>query len=70
MIADSLQIQTTEKKESGKLFNFKGKNVPIKEDVEDILQDVLYQYTSGFEEIEFMDRISAWLFRVAQAAAI
>ena len=66
MTADSLQIERTIKKESGKLFNFIRKNVPTKEDAEDILQDVLYQFVSGFEEIEFMDRITAWLYRVAR----
>jgi len=66
MTADSLQIEKTINKESGRLFNFIRKNVPTKEDAEDILQDVWYQFVSGFEEIEFMDRISAWLFRVAK----
>jgi RNA polymerase sigma factor (sigma-70 family) len=66
MSADSIQIEQTVKKESGKLFNFIRKNVPTREDAEDILQDVLYQFVDGFEEIEFMDRISAWLYRVAK----
>jgi RNA polymerase sigma factor (sigma-70 family) len=66
MTADSIQIENTIKKESGRLFNFIRKNVPTKEDAEDILQDVFYQFVRGFEEIEFMDRISAWLFRVAR----
>jgi RNA polymerase sigma factor (sigma-70 family) len=66
MTADTIQIEKTIKKESGKLFNFIRRNVPRKEDAEDILQDVLYQFISGIEEIEFMDRISAWLFRVAR----
>jgi RNA polymerase sigma factor (sigma-70 family) len=66
MPADSIQIENTIKKESGKLFNFIRKSVPTKEDAEDILQDVLYQFVSAFEEIEFMDRVTAWLYRVAQ----
>jgi RNA polymerase sigma factor (sigma-70 family) len=66
MTADSIQIEKTIKKESGKLFNFIRRNVPTKEDAEDILQDVMYQFLNGLEEIEFMDRISAWLFRVAR----
>ena len=66
MTADSIQIEKTIKTESGRLFNFIRMNVPTKEDAEDILQDVLYQFVRGFEEIEFMDRISAWLFKVAR----
>ncbi|MDR3626156.1 MAG: sigma-70 family RNA polymerase sigma factor [Ignavibacteriaceae bacterium] len=66
MPANSVQIEKTIKKESGKLFNFIRKSVPTKEDAEDILQDVFYQFVSAFEEIEFMDRISSWLYRVAQ----
>jgi len=66
MPADSIQIEKTIKKESGRLFNFIRKSVPTKEDAEDILQDVFYQFVSAFEEIEFMDRVTAWLYRVAQ----
>jgi RNA polymerase sigma factor (sigma-70 family) len=66
MTADTILIEKTIKKESGKLFNFIRKNVPSKEDAEDILQDVFYQFIIGFDEIEFIDRISAWLFRVAR----
>jgi RNA polymerase sigma factor (sigma-70 family) len=66
MTAASIQIETTIRKEKGRLFNFIRKNVPTKEDAEDILQDVWYQFVNGFDEIEFMDRISAWLFHVAR----
>ena len=54
MTADSLQIEKTIKKESGKLFNFIRKNVPTKEDAEDILQDVWYQFVSGLK------RLNSW----------
>jgi DNA-directed RNA polymerase specialized sigma24 family protein len=66
MTADSIQIEKTIKKESGRLFNFIRRNVPTKEYAEDILRDVLYKFLSGFEEIEFIDRISARFFCVAR----
>lgn len=60
------QIEFTIEREKAKLFNFIRKNVPTKEDAEDIFQEVLYQFVAGFEEIEFADRISAWLTKVAR----
>lgn len=66
MTETSKQIEITLKKERQKLFNFIRKNVPVKEDAEDILQDVLYQFVSGIDEIELFEKISAWLIKVAQ----
>jgi RNA polymerase sigma factor (sigma-70 family) len=60
------KIEATLKKESGKLYNFIRRNVPTKEEAEDILQDVLFQFANAFESIEFMDRVSAWLMKVAK----
>ncbi len=64
--ATSKQIEDTIEKERGKLFSFIRRNVPSKEEAEDIFQDVLFQFASAFESIEFMDRVSAWLMRVAK----
>lgn len=64
--ATSKQIEATIEKERGRLFNFIRRNVPSKEEAEDIFQDVLFQFASAFESIEFMDRVSAWLMRVAK----
>lgn len=63
---NSRQIEATIKKEKGRLFNFIRKNVPTKEDAEDILQEVLYQFVSSFDDIELLDRVSLWLMRVAK----
>ena len=59
-------IEATIEKEKGRLFNFIRRNVPTKEDAEDILQDVLFQFASNYDEIEFIDRVSSWLMRVAK----
>ena len=66
MTENSRQIEATIEKEKGRLFNFIRRNVPTKEDAEDILQDVLYQFANAFESIEFMDRVSSWLMSVAK----
>jgi len=60
------KIEETIKKERNRLFNFIRKNVSIEEDAEDILQDVLYQFTTGFDEIEYFEKISSWLFQTAR----
>ena len=59
-------IEATIEKEKGRLYNFIRRNVPTKEDAEDILQDVLYQFASSFESIRLMDRVSSWLMHVAK----
>jgi RNA polymerase sigma factor (sigma-70 family) len=59
-------IENTVKKERGRLLRFIRRYVPTKEDAEDILQEVLFSFVRGYEEIEFVERISAWLMKVAK----
>jgi len=59
-------IEDTVKKERRRLFNFIRQRVPDKEDAEDILQDVFYQFISGYKQIESLEKITSWLFRVAR----
>lgn len=59
-------VEETVRQQKGKLLRYIRKYVAVKEDAEDILQDVLYNLVSGFEEIEFIERISAWLVKVAK----
>lgn len=47
------------------LLGFIRGKVPTDEDAEDILQDVWYQY-SNLDEIEAIDSVSGWLYRVAK----
>ena len=61
-----LVLEEVVKKEKGRLLGFIRRHVASKEDAEDILQDVLFSLVSGFEEIEFMERLSAWLIKVAK----
>ncbi|MGE5499621.1 MAG: RNA polymerase sigma factor [Syntrophothermus sp.] len=66
MSQKSNDIEKAIKQERGRLFNYIRKNVRVKEDAEDILQDVFYQFLTGFGEIEFLDKISGWMMKVAR----
>jgi RNA polymerase sigma factor (sigma-70 family) len=62
------QEKTVEKafvKEKSKLLNFIRKFVPSREDAEDILQDVFYQFIS-YANIELIERINSWLYKAAR----
>jgi RNA polymerase sigma factor (sigma-70 family) len=61
-----LKIDNTIRRERGRLLNFIRRSVPTDEDAEDILQDVFLQFVSAFDEIEFLGRVSAWLFKTAK----
>ena len=61
------QIQeNTFLKEKDKLLGFIRNRVSSLEEAEDILQDVFYQFVSGFEAIESIDRATSWLYSVAR----
>lgn len=66
MTEKSVEINNTIKRERGKLLSFIRRNVPTDEDAEDILQDVFFQFISVFDEIEFLSKVSSWLFRTAK----
>ena len=63
MTSEAKIIENIIVKERGRLFNFIKKYVPLKEDAEDILQDVFYQFISSFDDIVLLDRVSAWLIK-------
>lgn len=56
-------ITQTFKKLSNRLFSFIKQRVNSKEDAEDILQDVFYQFAGNTEPIE---QASSWLYKVAR----
>lgn len=58
--------QQTFRKERGKLLSFIRGRVKSAEEAEDILQDVFYQFVTGFEAIESLDRVTSWLYSVAR----
>ncbi len=60
----TLREQTFKKERRG-LFNFIRRYVPSKEDAEDILQDVFYQFIN-YPDIDLIERINSWLFKTAK----
>lgn len=58
--------QSTFLKEKDKLLGFIRSRVSRLEEAEDILQDVFYQFVSGFQTIESLDRVTSWLYSVAR----
>ena len=65
MTEQAKTIEKTFVKEKSALFNFIRKFVPSREDAEDILQDVFYQFIS-YANIELIERVNSWLFKVAR----
>lgn len=61
-----LVVEQTVAAERSRLFNFIKKRVSDPGDAEDILQDVFYQFWSGYDTIENIERVTSWLFRVAR----
>jgi RNA polymerase sigma factor (sigma-70 family) len=52
--------------EKKRLLGFIRHRVANAEEAEDILQEVFLQFVSAFESIESLDRVTAWLYRVAR----
>jgi RNA polymerase sigma factor (sigma-70 family) len=58
--------QSTFNKEKDRLLGFIKSRVSTLEEAEDILQDVFYQFVAGFDTIESLDKVTAWLYGVAR----
>lgn len=59
-------VEQTVANESNRLLNFIKSRVSDKNDAEDILQDVFIQLWQGYQTIESIEKITAWMFRVAR----
>jgi len=59
-------VEETVANESSRLLNFIKSRVSDKNDAEDILQDVFIQLWQGYQTIESIEKITAWMFRVAR----
>jgi len=64
--AERIYLENVVKEEQGRLLGFIRKRVESEEDSRDILQDVLYQLTSGFDDIRSAGSVTSWLFTVAR----
>jgi RNA polymerase sigma factor (sigma-70 family) len=64
--AEKAYLSEIVKKEQGRLFGFIRRQVADEMDAKDILQDVFYHLTVGFNDIRSAERITSWLFTVAK----
>lgn len=64
--AQAAHIEEVFRKERQSLFSFIRKRISDVAEAEDILQDVFYQFASGYQSIESMDKATSWLFQVAR----
>jgi len=53
-------------REQGRLRNFIRKYVSDQSDVEDVLQDVFYEFVAAYRMLKPVENATAWLFRVAR----
>jgi RNA polymerase sigma factor (sigma-70 family) len=67
MAADQDQrIADAVARDGARLRNFIRKRVPDEAEAEDILQDVFYELVEAYRMMKPLERVSAWLFRVAR----
>jgi RNA polymerase sigma factor (sigma-70 family) len=62
---ESEKIGTVYRDERQRLLGYIRNRIPDKMEAEDILQDVFYQLTIGFNEIRRIEALTAWLYKVA-----
>ena len=63
---DSENIARAYKNERRKLLGYISKRIQDRMEAEDILQDVFYQLTVGFNDLRRIENITAWLYRVTE----
>ena len=61
----SEKISSAYKTERRKLLGYIRNRVPGSVEAEDILQDIFYQLTLGFRDLERIENLTAWLYKVA-----
>ena len=62
---ESERITVAYKKERNRLLGYIRNRIHDQLEAEDILQDVFYQLTLGFNDIRRIENLTAWLYRVA-----
>jgi RNA polymerase sigma factor (sigma-70 family) len=63
--SESKKITSAFKAEQNRLLGYIRKKIRNGPDAEDILQDIFYQLTAGFNDIRRIESLTAWLYRVA-----
>jgi RNA polymerase sigma factor (sigma-70 family) len=64
--AERTTIDDLVREEQGRLLGFIRNRVADEEDARDIMQDVFYQLSAGFDDIRSVGSITSWLFTVAR----
>jgi RNA polymerase sigma factor (sigma-70 family) len=62
---ESQKITSAYKSEHKRLLGYIRKRIPISEEAEDILQDIFYQLTVGFNDLRRIESLTGWLYKVA-----
>ena len=62
----NLEIERTVRKERRRLLRFIRTRVRNEDDAQDILQDVFGELIEAYRGLETIERVTAWLFRVAR----
>jgi|ERR1700751_3239299 RNA polymerase sigma factor (sigma-70 family) len=66
MTDEDRRISEAVVREQGRLRNFIRKYVSDQSDVEDVLQDVFYEFVAAYRMLKPVENATAWLFRVAR----
>lgn len=64
--SEQAYIDDLVRKEQGRLLGFIRNRVGDEEDARDIMQDVFYQLTAGFDDIRSVSSLTSWLFTAAR----
>jgi RNA polymerase sigma factor (sigma-70 family) len=64
--AERTYMEELVKEEQGRLLGFIRKRVGDEEDARDIMQDVFYQLSLGFDDIRSAASLSSWMFTTAR----
>jgi RNA polymerase sigma factor (sigma-70 family) len=62
---ESDKIGAVYKDERKRLLGYIRNRIPDRVEAEDILQDIFYQLTVGFNDIRRIESLTAWLYKVA-----
>jgi RNA polymerase sigma factor (sigma-70 family) len=61
---ESAKITSAYKEERNRLLGYIRNRIPDRIEAEDVLHDVFYQLTVGFNDIRRLENLTAWLYRV------
>lgn len=62
---ESKRITSAYKSEHNRLLGYIRKRIPSRMEAEDILHDIFYQLTVGFNDIRRIESLTSWLYKVA-----